>query len=674
MSEIINNREHRQTKLVIPFINAFLAKNKININISNSIIATTFNNIPSDIYVRLETHDEHKIETKLYIDVIDRKDNYIICDYYYHITWAALTFYIRNCDYDILLKPLKNIYNNKTKFCNYMFRNKTYKNAVKRYNFYQVLNSKRKVDHVESDKRYSLDMFDDAVEMNKPYKFTISFENNIIDGYITEKIINCFLAGSIPIYDGTDDIYKYFNRDSFINAKDFNSLEELADYIIKVDTTPELYNKYINACPTNIDKLRELFWWEDIATNNNYTLLNNVDNGFPGKFHIYLNQDKTRVYKKIKNNAHGNQLKKYLQNTVEFNKYQNILLNINDNQYIGEYTIKCFDIESDGSHKCDYIEGYRLDKICNGEITINDQEIINNMISKIDELMKCLNQNCKNIGGDWALHNLIYSVEENKIYNVDIEGFYTYYVLPWWANIDKINEFLTSVLEKLNQYNNMDNNMDKNMNENNVNKVLNIIKYVKSSGYSYSGQHIDIGYHSIDLDGKYYRGQRDCLQRLEYIEKEIDFNNKNVLDIGCCIGGMLFPLADKINNGIGLDFNYKNINAGTRIVNYKKISNLAFYQFDLDKEDINFIDNFYDDKIDIVFLFSMCMWLKKWKNVIDYIYNISDILLIETNGSSNQQLEQIQYVKSKYKDVKILYDKSLDDKGQHNRQLYLCKK
>jgi hypothetical protein len=207
-----------------------------------------------------------------------------------------------------------------------------------------------------------------------------------------------------------------------------------------------------------------------------------------------------------------------------------------------------------------------------------------------------------------------------------------------------------------------------------LNKTLNVIKYVKSSGYSYSGQHIDIGYHSLELDGKYYRGQRDCIERLKFIENEIDLTNKNILDIGCCIGGMLFPLVNKIDSGIGIDFNYKNINAGNRIIKYKHISNLSFYQFNLDTEDLNLIDNFYDNKIDIVFLFSMCMWLKKWKNVIDYIHNISDILLIETNGTTEQQSEQIQYINHKYTNVKILYDKSLDDKGQPNRKLYLCKK
>lgn len=263
-STIIENRKNRQTQLVLPFIEQFISKCNLNIDISKSIIGTTINNIQSDIYVRLEAHDKYNIKSQLYIDVIDVKDNYIISDYYYHITWAALTFSLRDCNYNILLRPLKDIYNKKTKFCDFMFRNRTYKNAVKRYNFYKILNKEKMTDDIQNDKRFSLEMYNDAVIQHRPYRFSIAFENDIVDGYVTEKIVNSFLAGCIPIYDGTEDVYKYFNKESFINARDFSSLKELVNYVIKVDNTPELYNKYINACPLDEDKLKKLFWWDNI--------------------------------------------------------------------------------------------------------------------------------------------------------------------------------------------------------------------------------------------------------------------------------------------------------------------------------------------------------------------------------------------------------------------------
>jgi SAM-dependent methyltransferase len=202
--------------------------------------------------------------------------------------------------------------------------------------------------------------------------------------------------------------------------------------------------------------------------------------------------------------------------------------------------------------------------------------------------------------------------------------------------------------------------------------IINIIRYVKNSGEAYSAKHIDIGYHSIEIDGIYHKGQRDCIKRLEFCKKEYNFKNKNVLDIGCCIGGMLFPLSSEINNGCGIDFNYRNINAGNAIKEYKKISNISFYIFDLDKEELEFIKNFIP-KIDVVFLYSVCMWIKKWKKLIDFIASNSKVLFIETNGNPSEQLEQLNYCKLKFKIVKKLYDESLDDKGQHKRKLYICK-
>jgi hypothetical protein len=110
----------------------------------------------------------------------------------------------------------------------------------------------------------------------------------------------------------------------------------------------------------------------------------------------------------------------------------------------GKYTIQGFDVEKDGSYKCRYIDGYRLDKIQEGIIIIEDEEMKSKIISQISELKNVLTKNFKNIIGDWDLHNLVYSIEEDTIYNIDLEGFYTYEVLPVWARMDRISNRLDS--------------------------------------------------------------------------------------------------------------------------------------------------------------------------------------------------------------------------------------
>lgn len=48
------------------------------------------------------------------------------------------------------------------------------------------------------------------------YRFSLVLENSNMQGYMSEKIVNAFLSGSIPIFYGTPDVKKVFNERSFI--------------------------------------------------------------------------------------------------------------------------------------------------------------------------------------------------------------------------------------------------------------------------------------------------------------------------------------------------------------------------------------------------------------------------------------------------------------------------
>lgn len=51
-------------------------------------------------------------------------------------------------------------------------------------------------------------------------KFTLTFENSLNPGYITEKIMTAFQAGSIPIYYGPPEIKEIFNPNCFYYIND----------------------------------------------------------------------------------------------------------------------------------------------------------------------------------------------------------------------------------------------------------------------------------------------------------------------------------------------------------------------------------------------------------------------------------------------------------------------
>ena len=86
----------------------------------------------------------------------------------------------------------------------------------------------------------------EIISVFSQYKFIICFENSKTPGYITEKIFNVFLAGSIPIYDGAPNITDYINIEAFIP---FDNL--FLNKIQLLLNNKELYNSIVSKKKTN---------------------------------------------------------------------------------------------------------------------------------------------------------------------------------------------------------------------------------------------------------------------------------------------------------------------------------------------------------------------------------------------------------------------------------------
>lgn len=83
------------------------------------------------------------------------------------------------------------------------------------------------------------------------YMFSIAIENASYETYFTEKLLDCFATGTIPVYLGSPDIGDYFNKDGIIDLTD-----EL--YI-----SNELYYNKMNAIKENLEKVKEMEILED---------------------------------------------------------------------------------------------------------------------------------------------------------------------------------------------------------------------------------------------------------------------------------------------------------------------------------------------------------------------------------------------------------------------------
>ena len=125
----------------------------------------------------------------------------------------------------------------------------------RREQFFHSLNRLRKVDSAGralNNTGYRLppgDRYKVKVDWLASYRFNLAFENTRRAGWCTEKLVDPLHVNTIPIYWGDPRVKDYFNPESFICRDDFSSDEELADYVLHVDDTPELYARYIRATP-----------------------------------------------------------------------------------------------------------------------------------------------------------------------------------------------------------------------------------------------------------------------------------------------------------------------------------------------------------------------------------------------------------------------------------------
>ena len=75
----------------------------------------------------------------------------------------------------------------------------------------------------------------DKYEVLSRYRFCICYENAYdIAGYITEKIFDCFLAGTVPIYLGAGNITAHVPPECFIDKRGFPSYEDLYGYLTEL--------------------------------------------------------------------------------------------------------------------------------------------------------------------------------------------------------------------------------------------------------------------------------------------------------------------------------------------------------------------------------------------------------------------------------------------------------
>jgi hypothetical protein len=83
------------------------------------------------------------------------------------------------------------------------------------------------------------------------YYYSIAVENSIQDSYWTEKLLDCFITKTIPIYYGTKDVCNYFNNKGIIF---FDSIDRLSRILPSLNS--EIYNERLEYIEENYNKAK----------------------------------------------------------------------------------------------------------------------------------------------------------------------------------------------------------------------------------------------------------------------------------------------------------------------------------------------------------------------------------------------------------------------------------
>ena len=133
-------------------------------------------------------------------------------------------------------------------FCSTVISNGTTRDPI----YFDILNGLNAYKRVDSGGRFNNNIgqcVSDKIEFIKNYKFNLAIENCLDYGYVTEKLIEGFIADTLPVYWGSDYVKEEFGTTGYININDFKDVSHALDYIKKVDKDDDIYLSMLQAKP-----------------------------------------------------------------------------------------------------------------------------------------------------------------------------------------------------------------------------------------------------------------------------------------------------------------------------------------------------------------------------------------------------------------------------------------
>ena len=162
--------------------------------------------------------------------------------YFKRSYFLGLLFYFNNRYLNSIRKKVLNSPKRK-KFCAAVISNSNFTDYF-RLEFIEELSKYKYVDMGGTYKN-NVGYILNKVEFLSSYKFSIAMENTEGNGYLSEKIIESFMSGTIPIYYGDYMVDEYINPKAYILIRDKNDMFKKIEYIKNIDNNDELYEKIL---------------------------------------------------------------------------------------------------------------------------------------------------------------------------------------------------------------------------------------------------------------------------------------------------------------------------------------------------------------------------------------------------------------------------------------------
>lgn len=132
------------------------------------------------------------------------------------------------------------------KFCSFVVSNIEFGDPMRR-KFFEELSKYKPVASGGKYKNNTGGAVKDKIAFCREYKFNIAFENSSYPGYTTEKLMEAYVAQTVPIYYGNPNVSMDFRLESMVVVEGEHDISRAVDEIIRLDQDDEAYLKVASA-------------------------------------------------------------------------------------------------------------------------------------------------------------------------------------------------------------------------------------------------------------------------------------------------------------------------------------------------------------------------------------------------------------------------------------------